>query len=148
MNPIPWQNLLMYPSRALWRSSPNPPPAHLLDTQAKIIKTSERTSKQLKQTWVRIVANHLAISELRERERRNMVNGAGYSANSLAAKQQKGKDRAIKPVYYNPEQSISSLKYRLETNYNITKKVLLECQSLLGKDVFQPKRILDVGISS
>ena len=108
-NPIPWQNLLVYPSRALWRSSPNPPPAHLLDTQAKIIKASERTSKQLKRTWDRIVANHLAISELRERERRKMVNGAGYSANSLAAKQQKGKDRAIKPVYYNPEQSISSL---------------------------------------
>lgn len=147
-NPIPWQNLLVYPSRALWRSSPNPPPAHLLDTQAKIIKASERTSKQLKRTWDRIVANHLAISELRERERRKMVNGAGYSANSLAAKQQKGKDRAIKPVYYNPEQSISSLKYRLETNYNITKRVLQECQSLLGKDVFQPKRILDVGIGA
>jgi ribosomal protein RSM22 (predicted rRNA methylase) len=147
-NPLPWHNLLVYPSRALWRSSPIPPPPYILETQAKIIKASERTPKQLRRTNDRIVANHLSLSDLRERERRKMVNGSGHSGSSIAAKKQGGRDGSINPVFYSPEHSICSLKYRLVPNYSITRRILAETQSLLGKEVFQPKRILDVGIGA
>jgi len=77
-----------------------------------------------------------------------MVNGPGYSPNSLEAKKQHGIDISIGPVYYKPEHTVCSLKYRLVPNYNITKRILAETQSLLGKEVFQPKRILDVGMGA
>lgn len=147
-NPLPWHNLLTYPSRAQWRSSPNPPPSYIIETKANIIKASERTTKQLRRTYERIVASHLSLSELRERERRRMVNGSGHAGSSLAAKSQGGKDSSIGPVFYNPEHSICSLKYRLVPNYSITQRILAETQSLLGKEVFQPKRVLDVGIGA
>jgi SAM-dependent methyltransferase len=147
-NPLPWHSLLLHPSRALWRSSPIPPPAYLLDTQFNIIKASERTPKQLRRTYDRIISNHLSLSERRERERRRMVNGAGHSANSLEAKRQRGIDTSVNSVYYKPEHTVCSLKYRLVPNYAITKRILAETQSLLGKEVFEPKRILDVGIGA
>jgi Predicted rRNA methylase len=140
-NPQPWHNLLVYSSRALWRSSPNPPPPYLLDAQSHIIKASERTPKQLKRTYERIISNHLSLSELRERERRRMVNGPRHSPSSPSSS-------STKPVYYNPEQSVCSLKYRLVPNYSIVRRVLAETQSLLGKESFQPKRVVDVGIGA
>ena len=147
-NPLPWHSLLLYPSRALWRSSPQPPPPYILHAQSNIIEASERTPKQLRRTYDRIMANHTSLSERRERERRRMVNGTGYSANSLEAKKQKGIDGSVSPVYYKPEHTVCSLKYRLLPNYAITKRILAEIQSLLGKDVFKPKKILDVGVGA
>lgn len=143
-NPQPWHNLLVYSSRALWRSSPTPPPTYLLDAQSNIIKASERTPKQLKRTYERIVSNHISLSELRERERRRMVNGPRHSSQSPPA----SSSSAIKPVYYNPEQSVCSLNYRLVPNYSIVRRVLAETQSLLGKESFQPRRVVDVGIGA
>jgi ribosomal protein RSM22 (predicted rRNA methylase) len=140
-NPQPWHNLLVYSSRALWRSSPNPPPPYLLDAQSNIIKASERTTKQLKRTYERIVSNHISLSELRERERRRMVNGPRHAPSP-------SKNSTTKPVYYNPEQSVCSLKYRLVPNYSIVRRVLAETQSLLGKESFRPKRVIDVGIGA
>lgn len=147
-NPLPWHSLLLHPSRALWRSSPKPPPDYLLDTQFKIIKAAERTPKQLRRTYDRIVLSHTALAERRERERRRMVNGAGHAVTSLEAKKQGSADRSKTPVYYQPEYSLSSLKYRLVPNYSITKRILAETQSLLGKEHFQPQKILDVGIGA
>ncbi len=152
-NPQPWYYLLTYPSRALWRSSPKLPPSYLTNEQYNILhkKTSGRTMKQLKRTMDSIVKNHLDLSTKRERERRNLVNNNSHhdnssSSTSLHAKQQRTIENKIKPVYYKPEQTLCSLKYRLVPNYNITKRILREIQGLLGKDVFQPKKVLDVGM--
>lgn len=148
-NPQPWHNLLVYPSRALWRSSPKPPPKYIISSQSSIIKKSERSSKQLNRTYQRIIATHKGIGERRESERRRLVNGIRDGANtSLAAKEQKGTERKSKPVFYKPEQSVCSLKFRLVPNYSITKRILAETHSLLGINTFQPKKILDVGMGA
>jgi hypothetical protein len=151
-NPMPWYTLLAYPSRALWRSSSKLPPQLLRDERFEIIKKSERTNKQLKRTYDRIISNHSLLSVHREKERRRLVNGGKLEDDTLAvpkslsAKNGKTADKSIKPVYYKPEQSICSLKYRLLPNFQIAKRVLSETQSLLGKEVFQPRKVLDVGI--
>ena len=149
-NPIPWYNLLTFPSRALWRSSPNLPPPYLTNIQFDTIKKSERTSKQLRRTIENIVKNQTALSEKRERERRSMVNSGGDmgtgAKTSLQTKKVNAMQKKIKPVYYKPEHSLSSLKYRLVPNYNIMKRILREVQGLMGKDQFQPKKVLDIGI--
>ncbi len=148
-NPQPWFNLLTFPSRALWRSSPQLPPTYLTDVQMDIMKRSERTSKQLRRTIENIVLNQMALSEKRERERRDMVNGKRGERSSdtpLSTNNKKSKKGKIKPVYYNPEQTVSSLKYRLVPNYHITKRILREVQGLIGRENFQPKKVLDVGI--
>lgn len=146
--PQPWYNLLTFPSRALWRSSPKSPPSYLTDAQADIMKRSERTSKQLRRTIENIVKNHAALSEKRERERRDLANGkrSPGADTSLATKAKKASENKIKPVYYNPEQTVSSLKYRLVPNYHITKRVLREVQGLIGRENFKPRKVLDVGI--
>ena len=146
-NPMPWLPLLTYPSKALWRSSPKPPPQILRDEQFNMIKKSERTNKQLKRTYDRIIANHSSLSLHRERERRRIANGDYFEDEEYFGVSKNVKMKStIKPVYYKPEQSVCSLKYRLLPNYNISKRVLSEARSLLGKEVFQPKKLLDVGI--
>lgn len=148
-NPQPWYNLLTFPSRALWRSSPKLPSPYLTNTQFDLLKKSERTSKQLRRTIENIVKSHIVLAERREIERRNMVNANSKvtgAKTSLQAKKLKAIENQAKPVYYKPEQTLSSLKYRLVPNYNIMKRILRETQSLLGKDIFQPKKVLDVGI--
>jgi len=144
--PIPWYNLLTFPSRALWRSSPKPPPKYLTNAQFDIIQRSEKTPKQLRRTIQKIIKNQSMLSEKRERERRFMVNKKKFAPTSLLAKKLKAQDSMVKPVYYKPEQSLSSLKFRLVPNYSITKRVLRETQSLIGKETFQPRKVLDVGV--
>ena len=156
-NPQPWYNLLTLPSRALWRSSPKSPPTYITETQMDIMKRSERTSKQLRRTIENIVHNQTVLSEKRERERRDLVNNGGRSSGggdgnmrdsdtSLNTKARKAAENRIKPVYYKPEQTVSSLKYRLVPNYQVTKRILREVQGLIGRENFQPKKVLDVGI--
>ena len=148
-NPIPWYNLLNFPSRALWRSSPIPPPDYIKNAQFDIIQKSERTPKQLRRTIENIVKSQKALGIRRERERRTIVNGKKSTAGaptSLENKKVNLMDKRIKPVYYKPEQTLCSLKYRLVPNYNIMKRILRETEGLLGKKTFQPRKVLDVGI--
>ena len=71
-NPKPWHSLLMHPSHASWRSSPLPETLDLF--QRDILKESDRTGRQLRRTYDRIITSHRALAEKRERERRHMVN--------------------------------------------------------------------------
>ena len=151
-NPMPWFTLLSHPAKAKWRSSSKLPPQSMRDEQFDIIKKSDRTNKQLKRTYDRIISNHASIRVHREKERRKIANGGKiedepFIPTSLSSTEKsKTVEKSIKPVYYKPEQSICSLKYRLLPNFQISKRVLSETQSLLGKDAFQPKKVLDFGI--
>ena len=83
-NPTPFFSLLHYPSRASWRSSDHilgvPPPSNLHvhsllgQTQFNIMQHSERTNKQLKRTYRRIIETHKLLAVKRERERRLAAN--------------------------------------------------------------------------
>ena len=147
-NPKPWRSLLYYPARAEWRSSPRPLPEHLAEIQREILKESGRTGRQLRRTYDRIISSHGSLAEKRERERRRYVNTRSERArpDSLANKAQMQADANVKPVYYGPEQTLVNLRYRLLPNYMITKRVLQEAQSLIGKQNFKPKRIIDMGV--
>jgi len=143
----PWFSLLSYPSRALWRTSANLSSKSLTKTQLSIIRKSERTTKQLRRTYDNVISNHQLLSQRRERERRLLANGEHKeSLDTFGSKKQNTADKAVKPVYYKPEYTICSLKYRLIPNYIITKRVLSEAQSLLGRKMFLPKRIVDIGV--
>mmetsp|Transcript_18511 Transcript_18511/g.38491 ORF Transcript_18511/g.38491 Transcript_18511/m.38491 type:complete len:1064 (+) Transcript_18511:146-3337(+) len=94
-NPKPWFSLLHYPSRAAWRSTDHmlgdarkhltnntedradnddSDDSPLAETQFNLLKHSERTNKQLKRTYKRIVEIHSALQLKRERERRMAAN--------------------------------------------------------------------------
>jgi ribosomal protein RSM22 (predicted rRNA methylase) len=133
----PWKNLLEAPARAVWRVTDPQTPEALLKTQNAILQDGDRTTRQLKRTYERILAKHSDLAMLRERERRRLVNGKKAST-----------DDSADPVFYAHDQTLANLKLRLLPNYAIAKRVLKECQSLLGHDNFQPKRILDFGIGS
>lgn len=96
-DPRPWFNLLHYPSRAAWRSSD-----HIFDTSSKgsddisplsqtqfnIIQHSERTNKQLKRTYRRVMEIHKLLAIKRERERRlaaNIANSKQQQQSAAAA---------------------------------------------------------------
>jgi len=156
-SPLPWYSLLLHPSQASWRSSPQPPPSYIQATSQDTIKVSERTSKQLKRTQDRIVTHYSVMSERRERERRNMVQSANtssatgnssstYNKTSILHKKINHKDKSIKSTYYKPEYAIANMKYRLVPNYCILKRILKETQSLLGPNLWFPKHVLDVGM--
>jgi ribosomal protein RSM22 (predicted rRNA methylase) len=133
----PWKNLLEAPARAVWRVTDPQTPEALLQAQNAILQDGDRTTRQLKRTYERILAKHSDLAMLRERERRRMVNGKKSTT-----------DDSADPVFYAHDQTLANLKLRLLPNYAIAKRVLKECQSLLGHDNFQPKRILDFGIGS
>ncbi len=146
--PQPWLNLLVYPSRALWRSSPKAPPEYITDSQTNILRQTERTAKQLRRTRDHMSTSHKVLSQKREKERRRLVNGSSVNDTSLLAKKRRGQEKAAKLVYYNAEQTSVSLRYRFVPNYSITKRILAETQGLLGKEIFQPKKVLDVGMGT
>eukprot|EP01082_Thalassiosira_pseudonana_P003620 g2546.t1 g2546 contig12:329845-332508(+) len=249
-NPTPWFSLLHYPSRAAWRSTDHllgspgikstlvddtgmrrdvptsTQPSPLSQTQFNLIQHSQRTNKQLKRTYKRIMETHNSFATKRERERRMAANfasqpkqhvgPAGYIEDTEGRhvgswKERKMKPQSVlvcddpsvsyilsmgmgrptdrnvdptaatvedlnatnasgkpsgklmassskdKPVGYCAEQTLTSFRYRFGPNCSITKRVLLEVQSLLGgkppavegsasmRSTFQPKRVLDFG---
>ena len=85
-NPTPWFSLLHYPSRAAWRSSDHmlgissndeskdAAVTPLSQTQFNLIQHSERTNKQLKRTYKRVMETHKTNAIKRERERRMAAN--------------------------------------------------------------------------
>jgi len=93
-SPAPWFELLHRPGRAAWRSTDrvfekgaaddgreggvegttNKSSSPLSQTQFNLIRRSERTNKQLKRTYKRIMETHRSLAARRERERRNAAN--------------------------------------------------------------------------
>lgn len=141
----PWQSLLGPSSRAAWRSASPFPPEKLVDSQIEILERGQRTSKQLRRTFQRILKQHTALAERRERERRRAKERLSRP-DSLKHKSDMAQDSLVKPVYYREEQTLSSLRHRLLANYAIVKRVLLETQSLIGPKRWQPERVIDFGI--
>jgi ribosomal protein RSM22 (predicted rRNA methylase) len=140
MQQQPWKNLLEAPARAAWRvTDPHALPDELAQAFQNILKNGDRTPKQLKRAHRQILGMHSDLAEFRERERRRLVNG-GRAGHELP------EDGSVHPVYYGYDQTLATLKHRLLPNYAIAKRVLEECQSLLGPKTFAPKRILDFGI--
>ena len=185
----PWKTLLETPARASWRASDpqRDPPQYLRDAMYKILDDGERTSKQLKRAHRKVLDFQLSLAELREKERRTVVNGKRHfkqqhqaerehqdmddidfdAAENHHNRRRKGADyyndatqsSSTNPVYYGYDETLATLKHRIEPNFAITKRVLSECQSLIGGKVvhtedgqqryvkhWQPKRILDFGI--
>ena len=202
----PWKTLLEAPARAAWRATDpqRDPPGYLKNAMYHILDEGDRTSKQLKRAHRKVQSIQSSLADLRERERRIMVNGKGH----FKQQQQQQDDRdhhlsdttdnnrgrrennmddsnnynssssssssSFRPVYYGFDETLATLKHRLEPNYAITKRVLMECQSLLGgkrinapsssdsgnesnnsserggqqlySNNWKPKRILDFGI--
>ena len=168
----PWKALLEAPARAAWRATDprRDPPEYLRNAMYKILDEGDRTSKQLKRAHRKIMAMQSNLAERRELERRIMVNGKrnykepyntapadtetttsdnarNNRRNSRDDINNKG-NSSFQPVYYGYDETLGSLAHRLEPNYAITKRVLTECQSLLGgkENSWKPKRILDFGI--
>jgi len=85
-NPAPWFNLLHRPSRAAWRSTDHilgvadggdngaDGPSVLSESGFNLIQHSERTNKQLKRTYRRVMEAHKSLATRRERERRLAAN--------------------------------------------------------------------------
>lgn len=133
----PWKTLLMAPARAAWRvAEPQLPPA-LDETVQRILKNGNRTPNQLKRAHRKVLEIHTTLAELRERERRRLVNGKYYRGKDA------GDENSLLPVIYGYDETLGTLKHRLYPNYVITKRVLRECQSLLD---IKPQRIVDFGI--
>ena len=133
----PWRTILEAPARASWRATSHTDlPSSLLETQQKILKEGGRTSKQLNRALRGILASHDALAQRREVERRRMVNGKP---------QRDSNNDSVDPVYYGPEQTLASVKHRLIPNFAVCRRVLQECQSLLGMSL-APKRVIDFGM--
>ncbi len=182
----PWKTLLETPARASWRASDpqRDPPEHVRNAMYRILDDGQRTSKQLKRAHRKVLDFQSSLAEAREKERRILVNGKRHYKQQLQEQKEQfdeidpdddyrntrgragyyndsAQSPSINPVYYGYDETLATLKHRLEPNFAITKRVLSECQSLLGGKIvqsddlsgeqryvkhWQPKRILDFGI--
>lgn len=163
----PWKALLEIPARAAWRTTDplKDPPEYLMNVMNNILDQGERTSKQLKRAHRKVLSIQSNLADLREKERRNMVNDkrrynhAHDTSIALPAKDKNKSRNELKDtrntgnlssqtVYYGYDETLGNLAHRLKPNFCITKRILMECQSLLGNgtESFKPRRILDFGI--
>ncbi|CAJ1954596.1 unnamed protein product [Cylindrotheca closterium] len=140
MSPNPWKNLLTNPARAAWRVTNPQLPSNISEAFGQVLEKGGRTPRQLKRSHRSVLETHKTLAEFRERERRKMVNGKHYrSSNSTD-------EKSNIPVYYGHDETLATLKHRMMPTYAVTRRVLNECQSLLGKENWQPQRVLDFGI--
>lgn len=143
----PWKTLLEMSARAAWRVSSTQPPPALERTQQELLLASgghehrRLSPKRLRQAHEKkVVPAQRALADRRDRERRRTVLGKGYNPSDAK------RDAAAEPILYGPEEALAAIKYRLFPNFAITRRVLLESQSLVGSDVWKPKRVIDFGI--
>jgi ribosomal protein RSM22 (predicted rRNA methylase) len=136
----PWKNLLESAGRAAWRVTDPILPSRLSESYERILHQGGRTPKQLKRAHGKVLSIHNDLAEFRERERRRLVNGKQYRPKNSRD------DSSNSPVYYAHDETLATLKHRLMPNFAISKRILEECQSLLGRDNWEPKRVLDFGI--
>lgn len=132
----PWKNLLTNPARAAWRVTNPQLSTNISKSFEQVLEQGGRTPRQLKRAHRNVLEIHKTLAEARERERRNIVNG----------KQNRSTDETKStPVYYGHDETLATLKHRMMPTYAVTRRVLQECQSLLGGD-WKPQRVLDFGI--
>jgi ribosomal protein RSM22 (predicted rRNA methylase) len=136
----PWKTLLEMPARASWRVSTARLPKHLADAQDNLLNETYRTKKQLHKTYQEVMSAHKGLALRRERERVRTVGNKEYK------KKEKKRDEAVHPVFYGPDETLANLKFRLHPNYAVSKRVLEECNSLMGREAWSPKRVIDFGI--
>jgi ribosomal protein RSM22 (predicted rRNA methylase) len=134
-----WRSLLEIPARAAWRATAEGKPEILLRAQHGLVRESNRSPKQLQFTYQKVIEWHAALENRREKERRRAVNDPHGS-------QPLKKVPTADPIVYMPELTLANLRERLIPNFFVIRRVLQECQSLLGPKMFQPKRIIDFGI--
>uniref|UniRef100_A0A7S0TDT7 Methyltransferase domain-containing protein n=1 Tax=Pseudo-nitzschia delicatissima TaxID=44447 RepID=A0A7S0TDT7_9STRA len=177
----PWKTLLETPARASWRASDpqKDPPEYVHNAMYAILDEGARTSKQLKRAHRKVLDFQSSLAEVREKERRILVNGKRHYKQQQLQQQREREQQSdddqdnnkrretayyndstqsssVNPVYYGYDETLATLKHRLEPNFAITRRVLSECQSLLGGKIdeqsgqyvkhWQPTRILDFGI--
>ena len=176
----PWKSLLETPARASWRASDpqKDPPEYVRNAMYTILDEGARTSKQLKRAHRKVLDFQSSLAEVREKERRILVNGKRHYKQQLQEQRERDhqfddeednnkrrgtayyndstQSLSVNPVYYGYDETLATLKHRLKPNFAITRRVLSECQSLLGGQVdensgqyvkhWQPTRILDFGI--
>ena len=153
----PWKSLLETPARASWRATDprKDPPEYLKNAMYHILDEGDRTSKQLRRAHRKALSIQSNLADLREKERRTMVNGKRHFKqqqqqlndrddpdtdeiddsnyyNNKRSQSSSSSSSSINPVYYGYDETLATLKHRLTPNYAITKRVLAECQSLLG----------------
>lgn len=137
---MPWKTLLEMPARASWRVATARLPEPLADAQNTILNETYRTQKQHRRTYEEIMLAHKGLVNRRERERLRIVGNSKYKPQEVK------KDAAVHPVFYGPEETLASFRFRLHANYSVTKRVLEECSSLLGRENWSPKRVIDFGV--
>jgi ribosomal protein RSM22 (predicted rRNA methylase) len=129
------------PARAAWRVSSPSAPAPLDEALREVLKRGNQNSKHLKLVHQSVIESHKALALRRDRERIRMIREQDYK------KADEKRDAKVKPVLYGPEETMAAFKFRLFPNYSVTKRVLTECRSLIGrKNEWKPRNILDFGI--
>jgi ribosomal protein RSM22 (predicted rRNA methylase) len=136
----PWKTMLEMPARATWRVSTARLPTHLADAQDKLLNETYQTKKQLHKAYEDVMSTHKSLVNRRERERMRIVENTKYKD------KEKKRDEAVHPVFYGPDETLANFKFRLHPNYEVTKRVLDECKSLIGRDMWSPKRVIDFGM--
>eukprot|EP00980_Cylindrotheca_fusiformis_P014492 scaffold3875_cov123-Cylindrotheca_fusiformis.AAC.12 len=136
----PWKNLLTSPARAAWRVTDANLPSGLSESYERTLDQGGRTPKQLKRAHRKVLSIQNELAEFRERDRRRLVNGKHYRPKDSRDGSSTG------PVYYGHDETLATLKHRLTPNFAVSKRILEECKSLLGRDNWAPKRVLDFGI--
>jgi ribosomal protein RSM22 (predicted rRNA methylase) len=136
----PWKTLLEMPARASWRVSTAHLPQPLADAQDNLLNETYRSKKQLHKTNQDVMITHKGLADRRERERMRTVGNREYK------KKEKKRDEAVHPVFYGPDETLANLKFRLHPNYAVSKRVLEECRSLIGRETWSPKRVIDFGV--
>lgn len=135
----PYKALLVYSARASWRMTPASPPKALEAAQKRLLEATKISTrrKQTQPTLLRMIEAQLALRDRRERERRRIFQNKSYS------KEDAEQAKSSPVVIHGPDQAVASVQHRLYPHFAMTKRVLLESQSLIPS--FSPTRVLDFG---
>jgi hypothetical protein len=148
----PWKSILEYPARAAWRVASTVPPtsfqyAHQQIIQNSIALTKKQTSrKYLRNVFEKTILQQQHLLQLkRDRERQRIVQNT--SINEIDAQREAG----ILPISYGPHETMAMYYFRSYTYFSITRRILLELQSLLSSCATYPlsvRRVYDFGVGT
>lgn len=137
----PWKNLLSIPARCSWRVSETS--NTVSGAVEEILKRSGITRKQLQKSHEAVLEQHRLLSLQKERERQRAIAKNMGSSSSMATRKE---DRQQQPVIYGRHECFADFYYRSVPHFFVVKRILEESKSLLGRNNFQPRRVLDFGI--